>query len=253
MKKTSQRATTFVQLLARIVLFLAFVPTGWHHAMHIGNFSGEAGARLRELGIVSMQGWTDHGTGMQHGMQQMQHGTGMQRASADSPTEDGTGMPRTDALVFVRVARQGGEAPSIPTDAANAMDLNTRSLHELTLVFDTHGLPRPEIWAWTVTAFELFGGSLILLGLFTRLWAMGLTVWAIALLLLNTPSGAIAWDSIWQTTDPNLAAVRTLVLMQLSLIVLAASLLLTGAGKLSLDGVIFGGGGKGGGKGGEKE
>ncbi|RLS97553.1 MAG: DoxX family protein [Planctomycetota bacterium] len=240
MKKTSQRATTFVQLLARIVLFLAFVPTGWHHAMHIGNFSGEAGARLRELGIVSMQGWTEHGTGMQ-------------RTSADSPTEDGTGMPRTDALVFVRVARQGGEAPSIPTDAANAMDLNTRSLHELTLVFDTHGLPRPEIWAWTVTAFELFGGSLILLGLFTRLWAMGLTVWAIALLLLNTPSGAIAWDSIWQTTDPNLAAVRTLVLMQLSLIVLAASLLLTGAGKLSLDGVIFGGGGKGGGKGGEKE
>ncbi len=240
MKKTSQRATTFVQLLARIVLFLAFVPTGWHHAMHIGNFSGEAGARLRELGIVSMQGWTDHGTGMQ-------------RTSADSPAEDGTGMPRTDALVFVRVARQGGEAPSIPTDAANAMDLNTRSLHELTLVFDTHGLPRPEIWAWTVTAFELFGGSLILLGLFTRLWAMGLTVWAIALLLLNTPSGAIAWDSVWQTTDPNLAAVRTLVLMQLSLIVLAASLLLTGAGTLSVDGVIFGGGGKGGGKGGEKE
>ena len=240
MKKTSQRATTFVQLLARIVLFLAFVPTGWHHAMHIGNFSGEAGARLRELGIVSMQGWTDHGTGMQ-------------RTSADSPAEDGTGMPRTDALVFVRVARQGAEAPSIPTDAANARDLNTRSLHELTLVFDTHGLPRPEIWAWTVTAFELFGGSLILLGLFTRLWAMGLTVWAIALLLLNTPSGAIAWDSVWQTTDPNLAAVRTLVLMQLSLIVLAASLLLTGAGKLSLDGVIFGGGGKGGGKGGEKE
>ena len=240
MKKTSQRATTFVQLLARIVLFLAFVPTGWHHAMHIGNFSGEAGARLRELGIVSMQGWTDHGAGMQ-------------RTSADSPTEDGTGMPRTDALVFVRVARQGAEAPSIPTDAANAMDFNTRSLHELTLVFDTHGLPRPEIWAWTVTAFELFGGSLILLGLFTRLWAMGLTVWAIALLLLNTPSSAIAWDSIWQTTDPNLAAVRTLVLMQLSLIVLAASLLLTGAGKLSLDGVIFGGGGKGGGKGGEKE
>ncbi len=240
MKKTSQRATTFVQLLARIVLFLAFVPTGWHHAMHIGNFSGEAGARLRELGIVSMQGWTEHGTGMQ-------------RTSADSPTEDGTGMPRTDALVFVRVARQGAEAPSIPTDAANAMDFNTRSLHELTLVFDTHGLPRPEIWAWTVTAFELFGGSLILLGLFTRLWAMGLTVWAIALLLLNTPSSAIAWDSIWQTTDPNLAAVRTLVLMQLSLIVLAASLLLTGAGKLSLDGVIFGGGGKGGGKGGEKE
>ena len=240
MKKTSQRATTFVQLLARIVLFLAFVPTGWHHAMHIGNFSGEAGARLRELGIVSMQGWTEHGTGMQ-------------RTSADSPTEDGTGMPRTDALVFVRVARQGAEAPSIPTDAANAMDFNTRSLHELTLVFDTHGLPRPEIWAWTVTAFELFGGSLILLGLFTRLWATGLTVWAIALLLLNTPSSAIAWDSIWQTTDPNLAAVRTLVLMQLSLIVLAASLLLTGAGKLSLDGVIFGGGGKGGGKGGEKE
>ena len=240
MKKTSQRATTFVQLLARIVLFLAFVPTGWHHAMHIGNFSGEAGARLRELGIVSMQGWTEHGTGMQ-------------RTSADSPTEDGTGMPRTDALVFVRVARQGAEAPSIPTDAANAMDFNTRSLHELTLVFDTHGLPRPEIWAWTVTAFELFGGSLILLGLFTRLWATGLTVWAIALLLLNTPSSAIAWDSIWQTTDPNLAAVRTLVLMQLSLIVLAASLLLTGAGKLSVDGVIFGGGGKGGGKGGEKE
>ncbi len=242
MKKTSHRATSLVQLLARIVLFLAFVPTGWHHAMHLGKFTGDAGARLRELGIVSVD---------RFGVDDSVNDSSVRLASngARVGERESTAHAHPDSLVFVRVARQETPAaalsPALPDDATAGTDLNTRSLHELTLVFDRHNLPRPEIWAWTVTAFELFGGTLILLGLFTRLWAAGLTAWAVGLLVLNTTSATEAWDSIWQTTDVNLAAVRTLALMQLSLIVLAASLLLTGAGAMSLDRVIFGGGGKG--------
>ncbi len=245
MKKANQRAANIVQLLARIVLFLAFVPTGWHHAMHMGNFAGDAGARLRELGIV---GAGEHDgqyrTGLFQGASspgvETQYGTGMQ--SNDYGGDFRESPEPASSLVFVRLTHQAVEPPLVAADTSNGTDLETRSLHELTLVFDQRGLPRPEIWAWTVTAFELFGGTLILLGVFTRLWAAGLTAWAIGLFVLNTASYTTAWDAIWMTTDPSLATYRMLALMHLSLIVLAASLLLTGAGAISVDGVIFGGG-----------
>ena len=210
MKKFSQQAAAnFVPLLARIILFLAFVPAGWHHAMDMGDFQGDAGARLRELGIVSVE-------------------------KSDSGC----------TLVVSRVASRQ-DVPPIPTTALDAMGYQSRSLHELTLVFDRFHLPRPQIWAWTVTVFELIGGALLLIGLFSRVWAGGLAVWSLALLLLSTPSLTDSWFALWTTTDPNAVLPRSLALSQLSLIVLASGLLLTGPGKLSLDGLIFRGSGGG--------
>ena len=53
MKFSQQAAANVVPFLARVLLFLAFVPAGWHHAMQFTDFSGTHAGRLRDLGIVS--------------------------------------------------------------------------------------------------------------------------------------------------------------------------------------------------------
>jgi uncharacterized membrane protein YphA (DoxX/SURF4 family) len=205
MKKFSQQAAAnIVPLLARILIFLAFVPTGWHHAMQQTVFTGDAAARLREIGIVS----------------------------ADANAGPGT---------YVAFHQ---DAPPLTSPAIDMAGVQTRALHQLTLFFDGLRLPKPEIWAWTATVFELIGGSLVLIGLFTRLWTGGLVVWSLAL-FLSTPTVAAAFGAIWSPTDPTATLPRAMALSQLTLLVLALGLTLTGAGKLSLDGFIFRGRGGG--------
>ncbi len=199
MKKFSQQAAAnIVPLLARILIFLAFVPTGWHHAMQQTVFTGDAAARLREIGIVS----------------------------ADANAGPGT---------YVAFHQ---DAPPLTSPAIDMAGVQTRALHQLTLFFDGLRLPKPEIWAWAVTVFELIGGSLVLIGLFTRLWTGGLVLWSLAL-FVSTPTVATAFGAIWSPTDPTATLPRAMALSQLTLLVLALGLTLTGAGKLSLDGFIF--------------
>jgi uncharacterized membrane protein YphA (DoxX/SURF4 family) len=205
MKKFSQQAAAnIVPLLARILIFLAFVPTGWHHAMQQTVFTGDAAARLREIGIVS----------------------------ADANAGPGT---------YVAFHQ---DAPPLASPAIDMAGVQTRALHQLTLFFDGLRLPKPEIWAWAVTVFELIGGSLVLIGLFTRLWTGGLVLWSLAL-FVSTPTVATAFGAIWSPTDPTATLPRAMALSQLTLLVLALGLTLTGAGKLSLDGFIFRGRGGG--------
>jgi uncharacterized membrane protein YphA (DoxX/SURF4 family) len=199
MKKFSQQAAAnVVPLLARILIFLAFVPTGWHHAMQQTVFTGDQAARLREIGIVA----------------------------ADANAGPGT---------YVALHQ---DAPPLTAAAIDMAGVQTRALHQLTLFFDGLRLPKPAIWAWTVTSFELIGGSLALIGLFTRLWTGGLALWALAL-FLSTPTVAGAFGAIWSPTDPAAVLPRAMAMSQLALVVLALGLTLTGAGKLSLDGFIF--------------
>jgi uncharacterized membrane protein YphA (DoxX/SURF4 family) len=209
MKKFSQQAAAnVVPLLARILIFLAFVPTGWHHAMQQTVFTGEGAARLRELEIVSADTGAGFGAAVTVGFQQ-------------------------DAAPL-----------TTPAPAADVGGVQTRALHELTLFFDHIRLPRPAIWAWAVTVFELIGGSLVLIGLFTRLWSGGLAVWSLGI-FLSTPTVAAAFGAIWSPTDPASMLPRALAISQLGLLVLSFGLTMTGPGKLSLDGFIFRGRGGG--------
>jgi uncharacterized membrane protein YphA (DoxX/SURF4 family) len=207
MKFLQQASSNLVPILARILLFLAFVPTGWHHAMEQTLFTGAEAARIRELGIASAP----------HGF-----AGGTQMASLQ-------------------------DTPPLPAVAMDAQGVQARSLHELTLFFDGRGLPKPMILAWTVTIFELIGGALVLAGLFTRLWSGGLAIWALGLFVVSTPSLGEAFASFWKPTDPAAAMPRTLALSQLGLLVLALWVTASGAGRFSLDGLIFKGrGGDGG-------
>jgi len=194
MKKFSQNAASnFVPLLARLLLFLAFVPVGWHHAMQHVVFTGESAIRLQELGV--------------------------------QPT-----IAATAAQASMQAIGEQGPA------------LQTRALHALTLTFDGLRLPRPDIWAWSVTVIELVGGALVLVGLFSRVWTAGMVLWGLILFGL-TSWAAIRGTWFFTTPEPDLSR----ALSQLALIVLALGITLTGPGKLSLDGQIFRGAGGGGG------
>ncbi|MFZ9915341.1 MAG: DoxX family protein [Phycisphaerales bacterium] len=201
MKKFSQNAAAnFVPLLARLLLFLAFVPIGWHHAMQHAVFTGESAIRLQELGVEP----TLAANAAQAGLQDL-----------------------------------GGGGPA----------LQTRAMHALTLTFDGLRLPRPDIWAWSVTVIELVGGALVLIGLFSRVWTAGMVLWGLVLFGL-TSWAAVRGTWFFTTPEPDLSR----ALSQLALIVLALGITLTGPGKLSLDGQIFrGAGGGGGGEGDEEE
>lgn len=125
--------------------------------------------------------------------------------------------------------------------------LPARSLHELTLTFDARGMPRPQIAAWIVGVIELVGGGLILVGLLSRVWGIGIAFWAIALFGL---SGGIQlnWGDMWATSVPYRASLFGLI----TIATLSLFIACTGAGAYSFDALIFkkgGGGGGGGGKG----
>ncbi len=193
MRVLDSARSNLVPLLARVLLFLAFVPVGWHHAMEQGLFSGPQAERLRELGIAS--------------------------------TADG-------GPSALRVARQ--DEPPLVADGWASGEVQTRALHELTLAIDGLGIPAPHVSAWVLTVFELVGGALLLVGLFSRIWAAGLLVWLVALFALESwPSIRGTW--FFTTPKPELSQ----AISQLALAVLALLVVSTGAGRWSLDGLIF--------------
>jgi len=51
------------------------------------------------------------------------------------------------------------------------------------------GLPYPEILAWVVLVTELVGGILIVLGLLTRIWAIGMAIEMIVVLVMVEGKG----------------------------------------------------------------
>jgi uncharacterized membrane protein YphA (DoxX/SURF4 family) len=209
MKKFHHFASNAVPLLARILLFLAFVPTGWHHAMDWTEFQGAEADRLRALGV-------------------------------SSAVTRNTGEELVRYETIQQTAAQG--------DGAYEPVLQARSLHELTLTFDERGMPKPQIAAWVVSVFELVGGGLLLIGLFSRVWAAGIAFWAVGLFGLFAWHGH-SWADMWATNVPSRASMLSLV----TIATLALGIAFSGAGAFSLDAFIFRRGGAGGGGGGDDE
>lgn len=198
-KKAHYFASNFVPLLARLLLCLAFLPAGWHHAMEWTEFQGQEAERLRVLGV--------------------------------SPA-----LTNRNGETLVYLSNPSQHA------ALDGSALQARSLHELTLDFDARGMPKPYIAAWVVSIFELVGGGLLLIGLFSRVWAAGIAFWAIALFGISSWH-VISWGDLWATT----VAARASMIGLIAVATLALGIAFGGPGKFSLDSMIFRGGGGGGG------
>jgi uncharacterized membrane protein YphA (DoxX/SURF4 family) len=125
-------------------------------------------------------------------------------------------------------------APESPeSEAPDAFE--ARRLYSLSILLAKRTLPRPVVTAWALTLVALAGGSLLLLGLFTRLWAFGLTTYMGLLFWCNSLDALQADSNIFQADASLLLHAGGI----LALGFIALSLIFTGAGALSLDQAIF--------------
>ncbi len=129
--------------------------------------------------------------------------------------------------------------------------VEARKLYGIALMLHNAGHPRPVLFAWLATVTEVVGGALLLVGFMSRFWATGLAIAMVYAFILTS------WASLTGLVDPPVAgfpgiwaAVRNFggldfhqqisAFHQISSFALAFTVMLCGAGMLSLDRIIFG-------------
>jgi uncharacterized membrane protein YphA (DoxX/SURF4 family) len=246
MSFSQSAAMNVIPLLARLVLAAAFIPAGYHKVFDDATFDSKGAARLDELGVST--------------------------TPARSAGAADTVMPWTDAAVVVRLASfiepsppteaKPTPAQTPPTDDAlidtskielpavkesvapppgavapvteGGVSHTARRLHQVTLMVDGYGLPYPVLLGWLAALTELVGGSMLLIGLLSRMWGLGLAI-TMGVAFYLTSLGKL-------TTYFHLEDIGQFNTMfcQLGLFVMAMGVCLVGSGMLSLDGFIFG-------------
>ncbi|KPK59331.1 MAG: hypothetical protein AMS21_10020 [Gemmatimonas sp. SG8_38_2] len=89
---------------------------------------------------------------------------------------------------------------------------------------DAWGWPHPEVWAWVVAIVETLGGLLIVVGLFTRLAAaLSACVMVVAIVRVKLATGFIGGFEL-----------------EFALLMIALALVVTGAGRISVDRDVLG-------------
>lgn len=215
---TSQAAAVHVvPFLARLVLCAAFVPAGYGKIFTETDVSAEERARLDTIGWS----WSPP----------------QPSASAFEGADRGS----TSDVMNAAYASSAQSAPS--TDSASNQPETTIAgptkalgVDKLALTIDAARLPAPRVTAWLVALTELVGGVLILIGLFSRLCALGLAAVMCGAIALTSLDVLKAHPYLIGMPPESLQH----FLLQAALLALALGVLLTGPGCFSLDHAIFG-------------
>jgi len=116
--------------------------------------------------------------------------------------------------------------------------MRAASMHHVTLMVHRQGMAYPVQQAYLAVAAELIGGTLILLGLFSRLWGLVLAgVMSVAFWLTSWP--LLAGGDPWTVLFSLPIADFNRLFCQAGLFVLAIGVFLTGPGAASIDRAIF--------------
>lgn len=217
-----------VPTLARLVLAGAFITAGWGKFSD-AEFNADQATRLRELDVTVTPAVTAS-------TPSVTPATYLQTGTATQPvaTKPQTPAPPTTQTAVQPPATQ----PAVIGNVLPPGKYLAKSLHFVTLMVDSQQWPYPTWMAYGAALTELVGGVLILLGLFSRLWGLALScVMGVAFYLTSLP--ALAANGYFGLAKMPLE--WSTMYIQLSLFVLAFGVLLTGAGPLSLDRLLFGG------------
>ena len=247
-------ATNILPLLARIVLCMAFLPQGWNNLMRDVEYTARDAQRLRELGVRgitdpdpkkadvalgAMRGWEAF-----EPQDQMPGAASSKQAAQSAAQSASTGAAAPAVLATkpsVQDAGATGTAPAptverpVTTPALSPLaPLTQRGLYTLTLLADRARIPFPVEIAWAVAGVQLVGGACVVLGLFSRVWGLLMSV-ILAALFVTTSLPVIKTQGPFSLG----AEQQNMVLAQLGLFVLALGAFLVGPGAMSLDRAIF--------------
>jgi uncharacterized membrane protein YphA (DoxX/SURF4 family) len=129
------------------------------------------------------------------------------------------------------------EQPQPEPDLSGVTPVKARRLYRVTLMLRDAGWPerlKPDWMAWAAAGAELAGGALILIGFFGRIWGLGLAV-TMGFAFWLTSVAAVGEYGLFELPVEHFNR----VFVQLSLFVLAAGVMMTGAGGVSLDRALF--------------
>lgn len=244
-------ALDIVPLLSRIALALLLVPSGWTLLTDERIFTGDEYEMLESLGVIESPDATpaawradgvadvaaDVAPGRQAAGQALEQAEPVPAGDAASPPARPLPAPPESSQELREQAEEA--SAGMPATAERPVSgetegVSARRLYELAITFASAGWPRPSLLAWAAAIFSLLGGSLLLLGLVTRLWSLlAASLFASLFWIESAPIVASAWMF---GLDPQQSA---LVASQGALFVLALGLLLTGGGAASLDRAIF--------------
>lgn len=241
-------ATNVLPLLARIVLCLAFLPQGWNNLMRDVEYTAHDAQRLRELGVRGITdpdpAKADVALGAMRGWQVPPEPA--PAAGAPAATQPAAGAAAVPAAKAGPVRQDAGQVPAPPAERPQAerpaapermsplAPLTQRGLYTLALMADRAKLPVPTAIAWAVAGVQLVGGACVLLGLFSRVWGLLMSVILAALFVMTSLPAVKAHGPFALAAEQ-----QNMVLAQLGLFVLALGTFLVGPGALSLDRAIF--------------
>lgn len=216
--------TAIVPTLSRIVLCAAFLPSGWSKVMSETTFSGEDAQRLIQLGVIDEEPQAHIGPNRSI----------VPASFQDEPVADD--QAPAESSEPEQPADTAGEAATTPVEPGA---YTARPLHHVTLVLDKAGWPAPVWMARLAAITELVGGGLLFVGLFSRIWGLGLAIaMGVAFCLTSMPALLGAGNVFTGLFNLPMEAF-TGMFAQLALFVLAFGVFLTGAGPISLDRALF--------------
>ncbi len=177
-------AVKFVPVMARIILFAAFLPLGWTNTFSQTNYSLAQTKTLAAIGVTA--------------------------AGMDWQTIQTTGFSAKPV------------AATTVGDPSTA--LQARTLYTIALAAHDVGFPYPALAAWLVTLAQLAGSVLLLIGAFARLTALALaSVLVGAFIMTSLPSlKATGWWSMPTADSYRLFAQAGLFALALNIVLVGA-------------------------------
>ncbi|MHC5023646.1 MAG: DoxX family protein [Planctomycetota bacterium] len=243
MKFSTFSGTALIPTLARVVLCGAFITAGWNKCFKTADFDEAKALRLQALGVTVWRPPTQPTV-------RANDVPGFQLASFrqdEDPAQDDpdAGAPPPEDPAPTDPAPPPAEdldaapstSPPVVTPGSGAM-YRARAVHGVTWMVDSRGLPYPVVLGWAAGLTELFGGALLVVGLFSRIWGLGLAITMGVAFYMTSMEPLMDGRVLALASGEGIPAFNAMF-CQLGLLVLSLCILFTGPGPLSLDHRIF--------------
>ncbi len=268
MNASQYAGTVVVPTLARVVLCAAFFTAGWAKIFNNATYTPEEVATLQKLNVDVRQTVTTPVTGASLKPASLSFVIAAQDepttppatppdepASSDQPpapdepasSADDDSKKLNDVLDESPVtppATVPEVQPEVPpadtqSDATEVVaPAEALALYKVAITLDKAGWQYAYYLAWATALIELIGGALLLVGLFSRVWGLGLAItMALAFHIMSMDAFLEQPFEIARKLDAG--AMYHQVYFQLGMFVLAFGIFITGPGPLSLDRAIF--------------